>query len=136
MTILELYEVRNLRDELKREIERQRSLEAAIDGLTVTLDGLPRPPNHTSRTERLAVLLVDTSEIIRELNERIITAAVNLTEKIFAAELTDYERKILQLRYVKGLSFNAIAAEVNLSRSYMFRIHSDALKKATRNGLE
>ena len=78
------------------------------------------------------MLLVDTSEIIRELNERIIEAAIRLTERLFEIDLTDNERKILQLRYVKGLSFNAVAAEVNLSRGYMFRVHADALKKVTR----
>lgn len=132
MTILELYEVRHLREQLNRELARQHSLETAIDGLTTAFDGLPRSTSHTSRTEKLATLLVDTSEIIRELNERIIEAAIRLTERLFEIDLTDNERKILQLRYVKGLSFNAVAAEVNLSRGYTFRVHSDALKKVTR----
>lgn len=132
MTIIELYEVRELRNELTKELDRQRSLEAAIDGLTSTLDGMPHAPNRTSRTERLATLLVDTTDIIRTLNERIIEAAVRLTERIVQTDLTTHERDVLILRYVKCQSFNQIANKINLSRGYMFRVHSDALKKVTQ----
>jgi len=133
MTVLELYEVRELRSQLAREVERQQSLEAAIDGLTATLNGLPHSTTVTSRTERLATLLVDTAEIIRDLNERIIAATITLTEKIFTADLLPDERNVLLLRYVKGLPFNRVADEVHLSRGYMFKVHSTALKKVTCN---
>lgn len=132
MTIAELNEVRDLRAELNRELDRQRSLEAAIDGLTSMIDGLPRSQSSTSRTEKLATLLVDTSEIIRRLNERIITASVALTEKIFAADLSNVERDILIQRYVKCLSFKRMASEINLSTDYVFRLHRSALKKTVR----
>ena len=132
MTIAELNEVRDLRAELNRELDRQRSLEDAINSLTSLIDGLPRSHNSTSRTERLATLLVDTSEIIRDLNERIITATVALTEKIFRTDLSNVERDILIQRYVKCLSFKRVASEINLSIDYIFRLHRSALKKTVR----
>lgn len=129
MTILELNEVRNLRDELNRELGRQRSLEAAIDGITSTIDGMPRSTGYASRTEKLATLLVDTSEIIRKLNERIVTASIELTERLFTFDLTVCERDILIQRYVKCLPFRKVAAAVNLSIDHTFRLHRTALKK-------
>lgn len=131
MTIEELNEVRGLRAELERELERQRSLETAINSFTATIDGMPRATECTSRTERLATLLVDTTDIIRTLNERILEVAVRLTERIMQSDLTTHERDVLILRYVKCQSFNKIANETHLSRGYMFRVHSDALKKVT-----
>lgn len=132
MTIEELNEVRNLRAVLAKELDRQRSLEAAINGITTTIDGLPRPTNHESRTEKLAVLLADTSEIIRNLLIQITAATVALTEKIFALELSSNERNILILRYVKCLSFKRVATEIDLSIDYVFRLHRRALKITVR----
>lgn len=132
MTIAELNEVRDLRAELNRELDRQRSLEGTINSLIPSLDGLPRSRSFTSRTEKFATLLVDTSEIIRDLNERILTATVTLAEKIFMTDLSNIERDILILRYVKCLSFKRVASEINLSIDYIFRLHRSALKKTVR----
>lgn len=128
LTAAELYEVRDLQKILGNELDRRRQLEAAITTLT-HFDGLPRPRNFGSRVERLALLLIEVTETLRDLRERIINAAVKLTEFLIRADLTADEREVLTLRYVTGLSFREISCRTNLSIGHVFKTHRRAFKR-------
>jgi len=129
LTAAELYEVRDLQKILGNELDRRRQLEAAMTGLATRFDGLPRPRNFGSRVERLALLLIEVTETLRDLRERIINAAVKLTEFLIRADLTPDEREVLTLRYVTGLSFQEISRRTNLSIGHVFKTHRRAFKR-------
>lgn len=68
-----------------------------VFSLTTCFDELPHPRNFGSRVERLVLLLIEVTETLRDLRERIINAAVKLTEFLIRADLTPDEREILSL---------------------------------------
>ena len=121
--------LRGYQKSLKREqdiLDEIQELRADKMFPSIVNDGMPHGSSQTDLSAYAATL----DEMIEELKqERLKRAKLRwkIVRDIRALENED-EQKVLRLRYIKGLKWDEIAAEMNYSYKWIHKIHGKALK--------
>lgn len=106
---------------------------AATTAPTSPIDGLPRARPLTSRTENFAQKIIDGEQELKELRSELSTTTARLSDEIFQRVDDGRERNVLFLRYVAGLDFKKIAAQLSLTKDPMFKLHRRGREKFSRS---
>ena len=92
------------------------------------IDGMPKAEGISNRVEEQAFRIEEArirAENARDKALRLLEAVEDLIDL-----LSDYdEKRIIRLRYINGLTWDAIAQEENWSSATVRRIHGRALEK-------
>lgn len=107
MTKKELLQLWYLNREIDREQKRLFQLKAAATDTSVKVSGLPHG-NHVSDKTAVAALIADSEAVLQEKIQLCI-AEYNRLNRFIASVDDSLTRQILQLRYVDGLSWVAVA---------------------------
>lgn len=111
-------------DEAKSEVEELRLL---AESLTRPLDGLPVVHSQNSRTEKIALKIVETEKKIEVMSEQLTAEKMKLFELIKATDLSPTLKRVLICRYVSCLPFNSIAKKIGYTRRHVSNLHNKAL---------
>ena len=127
MTRPDLSRLSCLMREVERDQERLAALKDAAQRVTPHLTGMPGGGGDGDKVGRLAGEIADL--------ERVTAAKLALIQEERAAvcgyisTLPDQElREIIYLRYVSGLSWRQMAAELGISEGYCRKIHKNFLE--------
>ena len=108
----------------RREIERWRSI---AEKVTPTLSTVRFTVPDGSRIEN-AVEKIDTlRDSMAAKMDELIGRRIQIEQAIESVE-DDRLRRLLRYRYIDGMTFEAIACEMGLSRQWVHRLHHEALK--------
>lgn len=129
MIVDELKRLRELAREIGDRQELIAVLESRAEKVTPTLDGLPNSGSRNkSRLEELTILLVEArseqaaaEEERSELECRVWSELVKLPRGILRTVIVD--------RYIENKSWSAISLALKKSRSRVFQLHAEALRK-------
>lgn len=111
--------VREMRMKLAAEERRLLCLKRAAQDLVPIRDGLPKSKNVTSRTERLALKIIECEHELADLREELAQAEEILTDVI--ARLP--HQKFLRLYFLEGCSLleTARLLRITLKRAFLIR---------------
>lgn len=128
ITYTDLQECRRMNNFINDETERMYRLESQIERITTAMKiaGGGGSGASDKMAEDIATLL--------DMRDALWDAIINRKEKIdniriMIAGLPDEQRRILELRYFDGLTWNTIAKRTNYDRRHCFRLHRLALVK-------
>ncbi len=97
------------------------------------LDVSPKSKNIDSRVEDNTSKIIDTEAEIVKLQERLIKAVPELTDKILAEVKDDTEQTLLIYRYVSCKYFRDIGFLLEMSEARVYFLHRQILKKILRD---
>lgn len=133
MTKEELQQYRSLKLELKELEDRIRETRESVmfpAGKIIT--DMPMAP-HNNNTDKMAEIIAKIDELERKyINQykECLYRTVAVEEAI--QELKDVsERRLMRFRYIQGMSWKVIAAEMDISERQVHRIYGNALHKVT-----
>ena len=117
----------------RRAVRREKEIEDEIRQLrldkmfpSVVNDGMPKGTNQSDLSGYAALLDEQISELIQERYKRAKLRA-DIENSIRDME-NENEQQVLRLRYIKGMKWEDIRAEIDYSWQHVHRIHSNALK--------
>lgn len=128
MRLSVVIEIRNEIDAEKRRLEK---LKAAATATTKKLDGLPRSKSHSSKVE-IAALIVDCENRLDRLGGELVDQSFKLINEIYDRVQSEAATVLCQ-RYVNLKTFSEISASMNLSHSYISRLHKNGVKEFENN---
>lgn len=128
MTREELYEVRNIREEISALETKLHELIYRAENLTSIIDGMPKSKSFRSKVERLALEMIDARVELKALETKLPAAQNQLVKKIEAATQDYQTRCAIILRYVKNLSCKEISQLMKLSQRQLFRLQKKFLR--------
>lgn len=131
MTRQKLNSVRNLKVKAWLLAQSRASLLATAEDLVPITDDMPRPKDMKSRTERLAIKILEVDDELDKVREKIIQAEINLTEQIISEVDNPVLQKLAILRYVKCLSYKDISHSMKYTLRYIYILHDKFLKHFT-----
>jgi len=108
------------------ELERLRS---TLGSIGRSLDGQPRSPRSDGTTGEINRLIqaIDLKAQLKAEIADMVARWKEIHDVVEAVEDKD-ERLVLKYRYIQGLDWDYIAAELNYSRRQVIRIHGEALE--------
>ena len=123
-----LKEYTALKAEAERVEERIEELETRLTSIKIKLDGMPRGSGSINVMEAQVINLIDQKSRYVDILKR-------LTDKQKEAEdmidkLPSRERDIIRRRYIYGDSVLRISDDIGYSRSRLYGIIKNAIKKA------
>jgi RNA polymerase sigma factor (sigma-70 family) len=131
----EFKNLRQLGQELEDIQERISRLRSAMEGLNRVM--LNSPDSHSVPTDKLAKQMAELDELQREemalLAEHY--ARIHGLERRLEI-LPAPQRRVMELRYVKGLKWRGVAKAANLSESQCYRRHVKALKTLRKKAFQ
>ena len=128
MTRQDLDSVRDLKLRAWLLAQSRASLLATAEDLVPITDNMPRPKDMKSRTERLAIKILEVGEELEKVREQIIRAETKLAEQIVAEVNNPALQKLAILRYVKCLSYKEISHSMKYTLRYIYILHDKFLK--------
>jgi DNA-directed RNA polymerase specialized sigma subunit len=78
--------------------------------------------------EKLSVKLIDMSYDMNLMIDQLVDLKAEINEKIGKLSKTEYT-DVLFYRYIEAMSYKDISAEMELSCSYVYKLHERALKE-------
>ena len=119
----------SLRTKIRSKIQQITELESLVTTLSATLNPIKvQTSKDEHKTENIVIKIAEYRE---ELNNEVLIffkVRDEIKESVDAVCNVDY-KVLLELRYLVGMSWEDIAAEMNYSISYIFKLHSKALKE-------
>lgn len=122
----ELNVVRELVQKLKREEQRLQALRTNAENIVPILDGLPHAKTAQSKVERLALKIIESENLVEELQAEILRAKTKLIDFILERVEEPNSQTLLVLRYVECLSFRETARRMHYCLRNIFLLHDDA----------
>jgi len=129
MTRQDLDSVRDLKLRAWLLVQSRASLLATAEDLVPIINDIPRPKDVKSRTERLAVKILEIDDELDKVHEKIIQAEINLTEQIISEVDNPALQKLAILRYVKCLSYKDISHYMKYTLRYIYILHDKFFKR-------
>lgn len=105
---------------------RVQRLEARIGASGVNYDGMPHGSTPKSPTEAAAIMLVDAKQRRNAKWEEVLEAYDSVQSMIESLEDT-MQRAVLAYRYLEGMAWDEIAAQLNYAERSAHRVHAEAL---------
>ena len=128
MTWDELTEVWVAKEKLKQ-AEKALEVWRRENALIVpSMNGLPKSKSAISRTERLALKIIDAEKRVDELQLKVEDAMKSLEHEIFMEFPDSKTRMLLVLRYVDCMYFRDIALVMGYSEAHIYYLHNKATK--------
>ena len=122
-----LYELRYLDKRIEDRLEEAARLRSQINRATSIFSDMPRGGKGRDWTDTLLKACELERRIMDETN-RLIRWKAEARAAIDLIDEANY-RRVLEMRYVQGRSWRAIAREMNYSERAVFYLHVQALKK-------
>lgn len=121
------------RRDIKHELEE---LEAKLYGLRAQqLTGMPHAQAPDSAAlEDLIDRMTELKALYTETLAELYAELLPIARAIHRLEVT--ERRLIRLRYIRGLTWEQVAVEMNYSWRQVHRIHSSALKHLAQETME
>lgn len=127
LTYEDLMECRRMQAFISDQTERMAQLESQIERITTAIrqsGGLGSNAVQDKMAEDIAVLL--------DMRDALWDAIIQRKEKVekiklMIANLPDEQRRIVELRYFDGLTWNAISDRTSYDKRHCFRLHKLAL---------
>ena len=111
---------------LQREIE---SLRTEAEGISISLDGMPRGSGGgKDKTARLAILLAECETALTEEASKLWSKRIRIISQLGELKNPKHQQ-ILHLRYVECKTWEVIAVEMDITWRYCYMLHGNALKE-------
>ncbi len=128
-----LKEYKTLRVQIAKDEARLKELEEMKDEITANItDERVQSSSVGSKVEKLAIKIADLENEIADEKIRAIDRMNEIHSSINSLDDVD-EQLILELRYIRRMSFADIARSLYFSASKVYRLHRNALKNMTVN---
>lgn len=128
-----LKEYKELRILIKRDEARLKELEGMKDRISAnTTDERVQSSTIGSKVERLAVRIADLEQKIVDEKLEAVDKMNGIHESIDRLEDVD-EQIVLELRYIRSMSFVSIARELCFSSSKVYRVHRRGVENLSEN---
>lgn len=114
MTRAELYQLRTLRREVERRRERLKEIESAAERTTQQITGMPRGTDVADRVGTYAAMLAELRDKIAEGERACLAQIIELEGWINAIEDSE-TRQIMEMRYIRGWTWQRIATAIKYS---------------------
>lgn len=105
---------------------RVQRLEAQIGASGINYDGMPHGTTPKSPTEAAAIMLTDAKIRRDEIWDEVLDAYIKVQGMIDTLE-NETQREVLAYRYLEGMAWDEIAAQLNYTERSMHRVHAEAL---------
>lgn len=128
MTYAELNAVWETKLRLEREKRRLVDLKVCAVSMTPILDGMPHAPALESKVERIALLIADTEQTIKNMCQSLAQRKFELLTRLQALPLNELQQRVLSYHYVACLSFKEIAKMLNFTKEYISKLHNRGLR--------
>lgn len=123
----ELRALRDFSSKYEETRERIARLRSAMEGLNRVMRN--SPDSHAVPTDKLAKQMAELDKLERQLAEDVIDyeRRVRALEGRLAT-LPVAQRRVMELRYIRGLKWKAVAKKVGYSVDNCFKLHRKALE--------
>ena len=111
MTLHELSQLYWIKKEIRADERRLRVLRQSMGVPSPVSDGMPRSTDVHSRTERIALDIVELEEIIQEKQARCLREQVRL-ERYIAAIPDSLTRQVFTERFIECRSWQGVASHI------------------------
>lgn len=128
MTYAELNAVWETKLRLERENRRLVDLKVCAVSMTPILDGMPHAPALESKVERIALLIADTEQTIKNMCQSLAQRKFELLTRLQALPLNELQQRVLSYHYVACLRFKEIAKMLNFTKEYISKLHNRGLR--------
>jgi DNA-directed RNA polymerase specialized sigma24 family protein len=131
---LDKAELRHYRDLVLEAKELEEEIDALRDKVTSRTwpDGLPHGSGSGDKLGNVVAKIADLSKLLECKQQALIYQRYQIESAI--EQLDPVERRLIRLRYVKGLSWERVCVGINYSWRETHRKHSEALKKMAHFG--
>ena len=134
MTKKELSQLYYLKKEIKAQQKRIKELEAAATSCSSKMDGLPSGKGITDKIGNYAAQIADLKNLL-DLNFKKYFYELKRVSRYIQSIEDNQMRKILTLRYIKGLTWQNIAYEIGKrDEQYPRRKHNAFFRNKTGKG--
>ena len=108
---------------LQAEVDRLRT---DAEGMRINLDGMPRASGNKDRTERLAIQLADYEMRLTQEASELYMQSMKIVAEL--GQLQNHKhQEILYKRYIKGITWEQIAVDMDITWRHCHRLHKLAL---------
>lgn len=115
----------------RRTVEIQQRIEAARAGAlkaTASVNAVNGSGTTTrSKVETGAIEIIDLEKQLAKIYAKLVHNRQRIQEAIEFME-DEREKRLLELRYIDHMSWNAVMFKISVSRTQSFRLHENALK--------
>ncbi len=120
-----------LRGQIAAVERRLAALAESFGAMTAryAVEGLPATPRFDSALEKLVLVKLEVEQKLRDLQEKLAAAKVQVLTWLLAAELTATEFEIMRRRYVECQQFEEIILALCYSKPHVYYIHRLAREK-------
>lgn len=126
MTKQQLQEYYWLRKNIKKLEEKLLELDSEAKRVTVSYSAAKSRGTSNDKMANIISKIIEVQNQINKLTVQAYEQAMAIEKAILA--LPNRERYLIRLRYIEGLSWYEIMAEMHYSWKQVHRIHSEALK--------
>ena len=134
MTKKELSQLYYLKKEIKAQQKRIKELEAVATSCSVNVNGLPSGKGITDKIGNYAAQIADLKKLL-DLNFKKYFYELKRVSRYIQSIEDNQMRKILTLRYIKGLTWQNIAYEIGKrDEQYPRRKHNAFFRNKTGKG--
>ena len=127
MTKKELKEYVWIQDNIKELEERLFEIETQATKCTTTLSDMPKG---SGTQDKIGNHVVETVAISNMINRELARGRKKMVEIEQAIDgLDEREKRLMRLRYIKGVRWEEICVEMSYSWMQIHRIHADVLRK-------
>lgn len=113
---------------INRKIEECQKWRDVALKITPTLSDMPKAHNGTNQTEIAVEHIIEIEREINESIDELVKIRKNI-EKALAAIKDDTYRRLLEYRYIDGMTWEQIAIEMHYSYQWICKLHGRALLK-------
>ena len=122
MTMQELYQLRDLRREIRMDEERLAEMETRATHITQTLSGMPAGGGDGKKLEREAVAIADLRSLLEDKRARCQSQLLQL-ERYIQSIPDSLTRQIFTLRFAEGKSWAKVAETIGYSERHIYRLN-------------
>ena len=122
----ELNEMKDMAEEIRSNLKVLEEVKSQAYKVNSILNGLPFGKKVSDKVGEGAIKLVELEEELKEAAERYNEMSAKVIRKINKMKKVR-EKNILKLRYIVGRSFESIARIMQVSKSWIFQLHREAL---------
>lgn len=126
-----LRQYRKLTESLRQLESDLRKMEEERDSIQIRADGMPGSSNVSKRVESLAIRITDLQRRTMARREKLLAKREEIRAVIMLVPDPKLSR-LLDLRYVEGMKWEAIAENMGVEVRHIYRLHGRALQEADK----
>ena len=118
-----------INSEINRKLQHIAALRNLLESDTTKLTGMPRNPSPNN--SRMADIIAEIADLEKEADmetDRLVNIKRTILSAAYALD-KDIARQVIELRYIKAMSWPMVMKETGYSKRQLFRYHKEALEK-------